>query len=72
MRDLLARTPYWKALALALAGGAALIWLQAEINAAVSRDNGRDDATYTPQGVVYEVKERLVRVESKIDILLSK
>lgn len=72
MREVLARTPYWKALALVLAGGAALLWLQSQISGAVSSDNQRDDAQYAPNASVQEVRERLVRVESKIDLLLQK
>jgi hypothetical protein len=72
MKELLARISYWKALTLVLAGGAALLWFQSQIGQAVTADNERDNVTYAPQGAVQEVRERLVRVESKIDMLLMK
>lgn len=72
MKELLARISYWKALTLVIGGGAALLWFQAQISAAVVSDNERDNVTYAPQGAVQEVRERLVRVESKIDMLLMK
>ena len=72
MKELLARISYWKALTLIIAGGAALLWFQEQIAVAVNEDNERDNATYAPQGAVQEVRERMVRVESKIDMLLMK
>lgn len=72
MKEVLAKTPYWKALVLVLAGGAALLWLQSQISAEVYRDNVRDDAQYAPHGAVQEVRERLVRVEEKIDLLIRR
>ena len=72
MKDVLARTPYWRAIAIALAGGAALLWLQGQISGAVSADNTRDDAVYASQHTVQDVRERIVRIEEKLDILIKR
>jgi hypothetical protein len=72
MKEVLARMPYWKALTLVLAGGAALLWLQSQIGAAVTTDNSRDDAIYAPREAVQDLRERLVRVEEKIDLLIRR
>lgn len=63
----LARVPYWKALGIAVAGGAALLWLQASITAAVTQDNVRDDSAYASRD---EVLDRLARIETKVDWLV--
>ena len=64
----LARVPYWKALGIAVAGGAALLWLQSSIDGAVAEDNARDDSAYADK---QDVTDRLARIESKIDWLVS-
>lgn len=64
----LARVPYWKALGIAVAGGAALLWLQSSIKGAITQDNIRDDSVYASQS---EVLDRLARMETKIDFLVE-
>jgi hypothetical protein len=72
MKDLLAKMPYWKALTIALAGGAALLWLQGQIHAAISADNSRDEAVFASQSTVQDMRERVVRIEEKVDLLLRR
>ena len=72
VEDSLKRVPYWRALGIALAGAGALLWLQSAVASAVATDNTRDDATYPIKGEVVDVRERLVRIEEKVDLLLRK
>lgn len=63
----LARVPWWKAIGIALAGGASLIWLQTSIAGAITTDNARDAAAFAPRD---EVLDRLARIETKVDWLI--
>ena len=72
MKELLAKVPYWKAIGLFIAGATALLWLQSQMSAAVALDNVRDDGAYASFSTVQDVRERMVRVEEKIDQLLRR
>lgn len=69
LRDFTARVPYWKALGLAVVGGAALLWLQSTIATAIANDNIRDSEAYPARS---EVVDRLARIEEKLDWLVRK
>ena len=72
VEDSLKRVPYWKAVALVMVGATALMWLQSAVASAVVVDNIRDDASYPSRSEMQDARERLVRIEEKVDLLLRK
>ena len=72
VEDTLKRVPYWRALAIAAIGASGILWLQSAIAEEVAVDNSRDDATYPTKAEAQDSRERLVRIEEKVDLLLRK
>ena len=72
MKELLARVPYWKALALVLAGGASLLWLQSSIKAAIDENTAAESTVWATKSELHTVDIRLTRIEEKIDQLLRR
>ena len=68
--DILKGVPSWKILGIAALGGAFILFSGSQVSSAVQADNTRDDAAYVNRAEYQEVRDRLVRIESKLDELL--
>ena len=62
--------PLWKVLGIGVLGAGAILFMGGEIQSAVAQDNVRDNAAYVNRAEYQEVRDRLVRIESKLDELL--
>ena len=68
--DLLKGVPLWKVLGIGALGAAFILFSGSQTTAAIQADNARDDAAYVNRAEYQEVRDRLVRIESKLDELL--
>jgi len=68
--EALKEVPPWKILSIAVLGAAFILFTGNQTAGAIQGDNERDDAAYVNRAEYQEVRDRLVRIESKLDELL--